>query len=206
MSDSYRSVPVDDLAQWRSWLDTNHASSPGIWLVTWKKGSGHPYVAWDGIVDEALCYGWIDSRPRTVDDLRSSRLLTPRRPGSSWSARNKARVQELIAAGRMHASGLAAVEAARADGTWEALDIVETLEEPADLAAGLDAVPEARRQWGGFPRSTRRAILEWIGAARTPATRQARIDRTVADAAVGIRANQWRQPKGATDVRPAAGR
>ena len=194
MSDTYDEVVVDDLPAWRAWLVEHHATSPGIWLVTWKKGSGHPTLPWADLVDEALCFGWIDSRPRVVDDQRSARLLTPRKPTSAWSARNKARVEALTAAGRMQPAGLAAVDAAKASGRWNALDEVETLVEPPDLAAALDAVAAARANFDGFPRSARRAILEWIATAKAPATRAARIARTVDDAAVGVRANQWRQP------------
>jgi uncharacterized protein YdeI (YjbR/CyaY-like superfamily) len=96
----------------------------------------------------------------------------------------------------MHPAGLAAVAAARANGRWDALEHVEDLTEPEDLTAALDATPAARQNWDAFPRSTRRAILEWIGNAKTNATRQARIGRTARDAAINIRANQWRQPKG----------
>ena len=131
-----------------------------------------------------------------VDEHRSARLLTPRKPGSNWSARNKARVEQLANDGRMHPAGLAAVVAAKANGAWTALDEAETLTEPADLAAALDATPGARRYWNAFPRSARRAILEWITNAKTSTTRQARIQRTAADAARNIRANQWRQPTG----------
>lgn len=197
MSDSYARVQVETRAQWRDWLARNHATSPGIWLLTWKKSSGRPQLAYDDIVEEALAFGWVDSQPKTIDDQLSARLLTPRKPGSNWSKLNKERVERLTAAGLMHPAGLAAVAAAKANGRWTALDETETLAEPADLAAALDADPAARRQWDAFPRSARRAVLEWIGNARTDATRQARIDRTVSDAAQGIRANQWRQPKGA---------
>ena len=195
MSDRYEQVQVETLAQWRDWLTRNHATSPGIWLVTWKKTSGRPHLGYDDIVEEALTFGWVDSQPRTVDGQRSARLLTPRKPGSNWSRLNKQRVERLLAAGLMQPAGLAAVAAAKANGRWTALDQTETLAEPADLAAALDADPAAHRHWNAFPRSARRAILEWVGNARTGATRQARIERTVSDAARGIRANQWRQPK-----------
>jgi len=118
MNDSYQHVLIEDQAQWRAWLDANHGTSPGIWLVTWKKASGRPSVPYDVIVDEALAYGWVDSRPRRIDEHRSARLLTPRKPASNWSARNKARVEQLTADGRMHPAGIAAVAAARANGAW----------------------------------------------------------------------------------------
>jgi uncharacterized protein YdeI (YjbR/CyaY-like superfamily) len=190
----YEQVQAQTRAQWRDWLACHHATSPGIWLVTWKKTSGRPHLAYADIVGEALAFGWVDSRPRGLDDQRSALLVTPRQPGSNWSRLNKQRVERLTAAGLMQPAGLAAVAAAKANGTWNALNEVETLAEPADFGAALDADPAARRHWDAFPRSARRAILEWIGNARTSATRQARIDRTASDAARDIRANQWRQP------------
>jgi uncharacterized protein YdeI (YjbR/CyaY-like superfamily) len=152
-------------------------------------------LAYDDIVEEALAFGWVDSQPKTVDGQRSARLLTPRKPASNWSRLNKQRVERLLAAGLMQPAGLAAVAAAQANGRWTALDQTEALAEPADLAAALDADQAARRHWDAFPRSARRAILEWIGNAKTGATRRVRIERTVSDAARNVRANQWRQPK-----------
>lgn len=190
-------VHVETREQWRAWLAEHSATSPGVWLVTWKAGSGRPRLAYDDLVEEALAFGWVDSRPRTLDEDRSQLLVTPRQPGSGWSRRNKERVHRLTEAGLMTAAGQAVVDAARRDGSWTALDAVETLSEPDDLRAALDAAPAARRAWDGFPRSARRAVLEWIRAARTPPTRARRVEQTVSDAEVGRRANQWRQPKGA---------
>jgi len=205
VSDRYEQFQAETRAQWRDWLARNHATSPGIWLVTWKKASSRPHLAYDDIVEEALAFGWVDSQPRTVDDQRSARLLTPRKPGSNWSRLNKQRVERLTAAGLMQPAGLAAVAAARANGRWTALEAAENLAEPADLAAALDADPAARHHWDAFPRSARRAILEWVGNARAGVTRQARIDRTVTDAARGVRANQWRQPQRPARPGPATG-
>lgn len=122
-------------------------------------------------------------------------LSRTRTCGINWSRLNKERVERLTAAGLMQPAGLAAVAAAQANGRWTALDETVTLAEPADLAVALDTEPAARRHWDAFLRSARRAILEWIGNARTAGTRQARIERTVSDAARNVRANQWRQPK-----------
>ncbi|WP_042366421.1 YdeI/OmpD-associated family protein [Streptacidiphilus neutrinimicus] len=196
MSDSYEHLTVTSRQELRSWLAAHHATSPGVWLVTWKAGSGHPRVPYADIVEEALCQGWVDSRPRALDDQRSQLLLTPRRAGSNWSRVNKRRIELLSAQGLMQPAGTAAVDRAKKDGTWTALDAVENLLEPDDLRTLLDAEAAARANWNSFPRSTRRAILEWITAAKTPATRERRIQQTVAEAAVGRRANQWRQPKG----------
>jgi uncharacterized protein YdeI (YjbR/CyaY-like superfamily) len=121
-------------------------------------------------------------------------LVTPRKRGSRWSRANKQRIQRLTAAGRLASAGLAAVTDAKADGSWTALDAVEELVEPEDLGAALDAEPNARANWDGFPGSTKRAILEWIIAAKRPPTRASRVAETARLAAQGIRANQWRQP------------
>ena len=194
MSDAYEQVEVVTAAELREWLRTHWDRSPGIWLVTYKKAAGDRYLPYDDIVREALCYGWIDGKSRGLDDLRSQLLLTPRKPTSKWSRPNKERVAELEACGRMAAPGRAVVEAAKASGTWTALDDVENLVEPAELAAALDTVPGARANWDAFPRSTRRATLEWIAAAKRPATRERRVAETVELAARNLRPQQWPRP------------
>ena len=187
MSDAYQQVEVSSAAELRRWLEANHATSPGIWLVSYKKAAGERYLAYEDIVCEALCWGWIDSKGRTLDELRSQLLLTPRKPGSKWSQPNKIRIAELEASGRMSAPGRAVVEAAKASGTWTALDDVENLVEPAELKAALDATPEARKNWDAFPRSSRRAALEWIAAAKRPETLERRVTEIVDLAARNLR-------------------
>ena len=195
-AESYEQVPVESRAQWREWLRAHHDSAPGVWVVTWKKSSSGPYVSYEDLVEEALCFGWIDTKGRRLDDQRSQLLLTPRRARSGWSRPNKQRVERLIAAGLMEPAGLAVIEAAQRSGTWTALDDVEDGIEPPDLAAAPDAAPDARRQWDAFPRSARRAILEWISSARTAPTRDKRVRTTVEEAAEGRRANQWPRTAG----------
>lgn len=187
-------VLIETRSEWRAWLSEHHRTSSGIWLVRWKKASGHPHLSYDDTVEEALCVGWIDSQPRPMNDLQSQLRVTPRKPTSRWSALNKARAERLIQNGLMRPAGLAVIEQAKLTGTWTALDSVEALIEPDDLSLALDADTQARLSWDGFPRSARRAILEWLAAARTDATRQRRIARIVSDARAGVRSNQWRQP------------
>jgi uncharacterized protein YdeI (YjbR/CyaY-like superfamily) len=187
VSDAYEQVEVSSAAELRKWLQANHAKSPGIWLVSFKKAAGEMYLPYEDIVCEALCWGWIDSKGRSLDQFRSQLLLTPRKPASKWSRPNKIRVAELEASGRMAAPGRAVVEAAQASGTWTALDDVENLVEPVELKAALDAAPAARKNWDTFPRSTRRATLEWIAAAKRPETRERRITETVDLAAQNVR-------------------
>lgn len=194
-ADHYEQVHVETREQLRAWLETHHRDTPGAWLVSWKAATNRPACGYDAVVEEALCFGWVDSRPRTLDRERAMLLLTPRNPTSRWSRLNKQRVERLIAEGRMTRAGLAVVEAAKRNGAWTALDHVEALIVPEDLSRAFDANPGAREHWEAFPRSAKRAILEWIAAARRPETRAARVRDTAEKAAVGERANQWRRPE-----------
>ena len=191
MAPNGEQVQVESRADWRRWLAANHDRPMGIWLVTFKKHCGDRYVAYNDVVEEALCFGWIDSLPRRLDDDRTMLWLAPRQPGSGWSKLNKDRVERLIAAGQMAASGLAAIAAAQADGSWQALDGVEALEIPPDLATALAAYGAAAANFDAFPRSAKRGILEWIANAKRPATRARRIEETARLAQDNIRANQW---------------
>jgi uncharacterized protein YdeI (YjbR/CyaY-like superfamily) len=190
MSDAYEQVEVTSRAAWRDWLAAHHGDAPGAWVVTYKKAEGDRYVPYEALVEEALCFGWIDSKGRRLDERRSMLLMTPRKPGSGWSRPNKERLERLFADNRMEPAGIALVEAAKADGSWTALDDIENLVEPDDLRAALDASPAARASWDGFPRSAKRAILEWIAGAKRPQTRAKRVEETATLAARGERANQ----------------
>lgn len=180
-------VEMRSRATWREWLASNHASSGSVWLVRYRHH--HPdHLAYPDAVREALCFGWIDSVPRKLDGERTMVLMSPRRPGSAWSGLNKRYVAELEAAGLIAPPGRAAIERAKADGSWTFLDDVERLEVPADLAAALDGAPGARAAWDAFPPSARRGMLEWIKQAKRAPTRAARIERTATSAARGERA------------------
>lgn len=187
-------VEVASRAEWRRWLATHHGQRQGVWLVTYKK-SAEPkrYLSYDDIVEEAICFGWVDSLPRAVDAKRSMRLVAPRRPKSAWSAVNKARVDKLVAAKKMAPAGLAAIERAKADGSWSKIDHVEALVTPPDLERALARYARAAEYYEGFPRSSKRIILEWIAGAKTDATRAKRIEETARMAAENRRANHWRQ-------------
>jgi uncharacterized protein YdeI (YjbR/CyaY-like superfamily) len=187
--DDLRRIEPASQAEWRQWLTDNHASKDSIWLVMPKKASGLPGVAYSDAVDEALCFGWVDSLPRKLDDKRSLILMSPRKPKSNWSAVNKAKVARLETAGKIAAPGQAMIDLAKANGTWNALDRVNALETPDDLAAAF--TPQAAVFWDAFPRSTKRGILEWILNAKSAETRAKRIAETAAKAAENLRANQW---------------
>ncbi len=182
-------VELTDRAGWRAWLERNHATSEGVWLVTRRAAAGGPRLEYEAAVEEALCFGWVDGQAAAVDDERTRQYFAPRRPGSGWAATNKARIERLMAAGSMAPAGLAVIERAKADGSWTVLDSAERLEVPADLAAALDARPPARANWDGFPPSVRKYILSWISFAKRPETRSKRIEEAAAQAQVGQRAN-----------------
>ncbi len=192
------SVHPKSRAAWRSWLARNHRREAGIWLIAYKKATGLPRFEYDDAVEEALCFGWVDSKPRKLDAKRSMLWFAPRKAGSGWSRPNKLRVERLLAAGLMAPSGLEKVDAARRDGSWTLLDSVEALEIPFDLATALAASPPARERFDAFPRSVKRGILEWISTAKKPETRQRRIEETARLASSNLRAQQWsgrrRQP------------
>ncbi len=189
----YPQVEVRSRAELRAWLEAHHATSSGAWIVSFKKHVGEAHVTAAAVCEACLCFGWIDSVPRKLDADRTMLLCTPRKAARGWSRVNKDRVARLEAAGLLAPAGVRAVEAARASGTWTALDAVEELVEPDDLTAALDADPAARRFYDAFPRSAKRGILEWIGAAKRPETRAARIAETARLAAVNERANAWKR-------------
>ena len=183
-------VHPETVSEWRAWLDENHETSPGVWLVSWRKHTGRPTVRYEEAVTEALAVGWVDSKGRRLDDDRTMLWLTRRRPTSGWSRPNKQRVERLLAEGRMGPAGQAAIDAAKENGTWSLLDDVENLVVPDDLAAEFDRHPGARESWDDFPRSVKRSILEWIVTAKRQETRRARIAETAEKAGRGERAHQ----------------
>ena len=126
-------------AQWRRWLEKHHGSSGGVWLVSWRTHTGKAKVPYEDAVTEALAFGWIDSKARTLDDDRSVLWFCPRKPTSGWSRPNKRRVERLLAEGRMAPAGQAAIDTAKANGAWELLDAVEDLVVPPDLATAFGA-------------------------------------------------------------------
>ena len=188
--DALERLPLSDRASWRAWLEQHHARIAGVWLVSFKKATGKPRVDYEHAVEEALCFGWIDSVARTLDEERAMQLFTPRKPRSPWSMSNKIRVERLVAAGLMRPAGLAKIEQARLDGSWDVYAAAESLELPPDLRAAFKSGPPgARSSWDGFSPSSRRAILWWVHSAKRPETRAQRIAQVVSKAARGRRAN-----------------
>jgi uncharacterized protein YdeI (YjbR/CyaY-like superfamily) len=173
-------------ADWEAWLAENHSTSPGLWLKIGKRGATEPSVTYDEALDVALCYGWIDGQKATFDDEYWLQRFTPRRPGSKWSQRNRSKATDLIAQGRMQPAGLREVEAAKADGRWDAAYASpSTATVPDDLQRALETNPAARAFFETLDRQNRYAILYRIQDAKKPETRAQRITTFVAMLAEG---------------------
>lgn len=182
--------------EWRKWLEKNHQSEKSIWLIIYKKESEISSVYYPEAVDEALCFGWIDSKPNKRDKNSYYQFFAKRNPKSNWSKVNKEKIAKLIEKGLMHSAGLEMIEIAKENGTWTALDEVENLIIPDDLQELFSKNKTAFKNWRNFPPSSKRGILEWIFNAKKAETRQKRIEETVSLAEKDIRANHYRQPKG----------
>lgn len=181
-------------AEWREWLAANHDRAPGVVVEYQKRNSPVTGPTYEDIVEEALCFGWIDGTLRPVDDDVTSIWFSPRKPGSVWAASNKARVERLSAVGLMAPAGLAKVERARADGSWNALDDVDGLVLPEDLAAAFERHPGARERYDALSPSARRQVLYWVYSAKRADTRARRVDLAAAHTQAGLRPDQW--PRG----------
>jgi uncharacterized protein YdeI (YjbR/CyaY-like superfamily) len=184
-------VAIASRADLRDWLAANHATRGTVWLYIWKKPSPD-HVPYEAVVEELICWGWIDSLPRSLDATRSLLMVAPRNPKSAWSAINKGHVQRARAAGVMTPAGEAKIAQAVANGQWDFLNDVEALVVPDDLAAALAASGGTAR-WDAYPRSIRRGVLELVKTAKTPPTRGARIAEIAASAAAGLRPKAFRR-------------
>lgn len=181
----YPLVAPESREEWRAWLEANHDRSTGIWLVYNKPGTKQPGLDYESAIEEALCFGWIDSKASRYDETRTRLVFTPRKPGSPWSRPNKRRIERLLARGAMHASGMARLEAAKRDGSWELLDAIEDLLLPEDLTAAFASAPEAAAGFERFSPSARKQLLWWLASAKRPETRQRRLEAIVAGAESG---------------------
>lgn len=165
--------------KWREWLEKNHHTSIGIWLIYYKVKTAKPSVQYSEAVKEALCFGWIDSKVKSLDAERYMQIFTPRKPKSVWSKLNKQYIEELIEQGLMTEVGLAKTEAAKQDGSWTKLDAIEELIISADLKQALEANETANRYFEAFSNSSKKNILFWIESAKRPETRLKRIEQTI---------------------------
>ncbi|WP_057936164.1 YdeI/OmpD-associated family protein [Algoriphagus resistens] len=177
---------------WRQWLEKNHRSKQAVWLVYYKKKSSFPSLSWSEAVDEALCFGWIDSTKKTIDDFSFMQFFSKRKPKSNWSRINKEKVQQLIDSKRMTITGYKSIEAAKQNGSWTILDEVEELLIPNDLECALEKHKGSKDYFLGFSKSTRKIILGWLVAAKRQETRQRRIDEVVESAAKNLKPKHLR--------------
>lgn len=179
----YERIHPETPAEWRDWLEAQHDHSPGAWVIQWRTRTGRRRLSYEELVEEALCFGWIDSTMKKLDDERSMIAMTPRRPASVWSRSNKDRVERLTVEGRMTDAGLRAVQVAKGNGSWESLDDIDTMILPGDLIAALATDERARLNFDGFAPSRKKMILHWIKSAKRAETRARRIAETVRQAA-----------------------
>jgi uncharacterized protein YdeI (YjbR/CyaY-like superfamily) len=173
-------VQPADRAEWRSWLAAKHGSSPGVWVVNYTKGSGKQKLSYEDVIEELLCYGWVDSTARKLDHERAMLYVAPRKKDSTWAATNKARVERLVADGLMTAAGIAAIERAKSNGSWTILDPVEALEVPPDLREAFDNNPEVAERYEALGTGGKKQVLWSVVSAKRAETRAARIAAIVA--------------------------
>lgn len=170
-----REIHPETRAEWRSWLIENHQTSDGVWLIYYRASTGKRRLSWEDAVREALCFGWIDSKVKPIDDTRFKQTFTPRKPRSLWSKVNKQHVTELMEAGLMADAGLRAVDLAKQNGAWSLLDPVDDLIVPDDLESALQGSPHAREAYEALSKSAKRSILYSLYSAKREATRAKRL-------------------------------
>jgi uncharacterized protein YdeI (YjbR/CyaY-like superfamily) len=161
--------------EWRAWLEVNHYTKLSIWVIFYKKSSNIPTITWSESVDEALCYGWIDSVKKSIDSEKSIQFFSRRKPNSTWSKINKEKVKSLIEIGKMTEAGLKCIEIAKQNGTWTILDEVEELIIPKDLESAFDNLPGSMEFFQSLTKTSRKVMLQWIVMAKQNETRQKRI-------------------------------
>ncbi len=178
---------------WRAWLQKHHAVEKSLWLIIYRKGSETKSVYYNEAVEEALCFGWIDSKGNKRDEESFYLFMAKRNAKSNWSKLNKERVKKLTEAGLMKEAGQQMIDLAKKNGTWDALNEVDAITLPADLKKMFTKNKIASQNFNAFPPSAKRGILEWILNAKQPATRLKRLTETVEKASQNIRANQYKK-------------
>ena len=172
-------IPLGTRQEWRQWLRENHDKSSGIWLVLYKKHTGKPCMSYADIVEECICFGWIDSIIKKLDEDRYARKITPRLDTSNWSEVNKKRVAKLAGTGLIEPPGQAKIDIAKANSQWNAADPLANLEMPAEFANALAESAEAEEFFAGLAPSYRKGYIGWIATAKRPETRERRIRQAI---------------------------
>ena len=189
--DELENIEVASVAELRAWLEENYGQEESVWLVTYKKAVLDKYVSIGEVLDELLCFGWMDGRRKKLDEERTMQLVSPRKT-QHWAKSYKERVARLTQEGRMHEAGLAVVAEAKASGMWHFMDDVDALIVPDDLQVALQGQPPAWENYEAFPDSVKRDILRWIKLAKREETRRKRIEKTANLAAKNERASGTR--------------
>ena len=177
---------------WRNWLKENHLTKDSIWLIFNKKNSPNPNLSWSEAVDEALCFGWIDSTKKSIDEEQYMQYFCKRKPKSTWSKVNKDKVNLLIEQGRMEAAGSESIRIAKENGSWTFLDEVEALVVPKDLKEALEQYKGAFEYFEGLNKSAKKTLLYWVLSAKRTATRQKRILEIAKNAHQKLKPKQFR--------------
>ncbi len=191
LKDGIETFYAKNRAAWRAWLLQHYETGKAVWLIIYKKEANIPTIYYPEAVDEALCFGWIDSKANKRDAESYYQYFTKRNPKSNWSLVNKIKVATLIKTGLMHKSGMATIELAKKTGTWTALDKVDKLVLPEAMQQLFNKNNNAFTYWEAFPTSTKKGILEWIYSAKQERTQLKRIEETVTLANENKRANQY---------------
>lgn len=178
--------------EWRDWLEKNHVDQQSIWVIFYKTATKIPSMSWSDAVDEALCFGWIDSTKRTIDEKSYMQYFSKRKPNSNWSKINKEKVEQLTKNGKMTSAGFASVETAKENGSWTLLDDVEALVVPKDLNEALVKLKGASDHFDAFSKSTKKILLYWVISAKRVETRQKRILEIVQNAEENMVPKQFR--------------
>lgn len=178
--------------EWRTWLHNKHKTELSIWLIFYKTSAKVPTLTWSEAVDEALCFGWIDSTKKTIDNEIYMQYFCPRKPKSNWSKINKAKVEQLINNKLMTNAGLSCIETAKENGSWNFLDDVEDVIIPADLKEELIKNTTAMDYFESLSDSAKKIMLYWVISAKRAETRQKRIGEIVTNACEGLKPKQFR--------------
>lgn len=181
--------------EWRMWLEENHDQEKSVWVIFYKNKSNTPTIRWSDAVDEALCFGWIDSIAKPLDKEKFMRFFSRRKVNSVWSGINKEKVRKLVEDGSMTQKGLESIEIAKENGSWTILDDIEALIIPVDLEEEFQKYQHAKSYFLSLSKSVKKSILQWLVQAKRPETRQKRIVEIteLADQNQNPKAIQWKK-------------
>lgn len=185
-------INIKNRKEWRKWLELNHLEKDSVWLIFYKKNSPRFNLSWSESVDESLCFGWIDSTKKTIDNERFKQYFSKRKPKSNWSKVNKDKVKNLVKEGLMRDAGFKSIEIAKENGSWTILDSVENLEVPNELEQEFKRNREAKEYFKNLSKSTKKALLYWIISAKKDETRTKRIVDIVENGNKQMKPKQFR--------------